>query len=120
MASLREDLEAHLKKFRAAPFLFVGAGVSRRYLSVDDWEALLRRLAALTGKDYAYYSASANGDYPNIATLIGEDLHEAWWSERRFYASRKRFEGMVHRRDSALKAEASIYFADSLSRLPAD
>lgn len=118
MSDFTARLSAHLSKFRAAPFLFVGAGVSRRYLGLDDWPGLLGRLAALTGRDYAYYHASADGDYARIATLLAKELHEPWWAERRFSKSRKRFEGQLKRSDSALKAEASLYLADSLDALP--
>ncbi len=119
MSDFGGEFLEHLKTFRAAPFLFVGAGLSRRYLGLDGWEALLRRLAALTGQSYEYYSASADGDLPRIASLIAADLHDPWWSEDRFAASRAAFDpAQLKHRDSALKAEASLYLADSMSRLP--
>jgi hypothetical protein len=118
MSAFSDDFEAHLKEFRSPPFLFVGAGLSRRYLALDGWEALLRRMADLTGKDFDYYAASANGDLPQVATLIAEELHDPWWSEERFKTTRDRFKGMLHHRDSALKAEASAYVADSMKVLP--
>jgi hypothetical protein len=118
MADFRTEFQDHLATFRAAPFLVVGAGVSRRYLGLDDWNGLLRRLAALTGRPYDYYLASANGDLPTVASLIAEELHDPWWREKRFAASRAKFEGTLHTRESALKAEASQYLAQSLSALP--
>jgi len=119
VSDFQDELLAHLRSFRAAPFLFVGAGLSRRYLGLDGWEALLRRLAGLTGQRYEYYSASADGDLPRIASLIAEDLHPLWWSEERFATSRAAFDTTtLKHRDSALKAEASLYLADSISRLP--
>lgn len=120
MSDFVDDFARHLKQFRAAPFLFVGAGLSCRYLGLDDWEALLRRLAELTGKEYDYYAASAGGDLPRTATLIAGALHDPWWSELRFEKSRSRFKGRLGRPDSALKAEASIYLGDSLKNLPRD
>jgi hypothetical protein len=119
MSAFGDAFEAHLKKFRAAPLLFVGAGLSRRYLALDGWETLLRRMADLTGKDFDYYAASADGDLPQVATLIAEELHDPWWSEARFEKTRDRFRGMLHHRDSALKAEASAYLSASMTRLPA-
>jgi SIR2-like domain len=118
MADFRDELRGQLAKSRAAPFLFVGAGLSRRYLDLDDWESLLRRLAQPTGKPFDYYFASADGDFPSIATLVAEDLHDMWWIEDRFASSRKRFEGKLKTSSSALKAEASIYLSDSLTALP--
>ena len=118
VAEFRETFRQHLRTFRAAPFLFVGAGLSRRYLELDGWEALLRRLAELTDVDFDFYSATADGDFPQIAHLIAEELHERWWRGPDFTAHRERFKGQLHHRDSALKAEASIYLADSMKRLP--
>lgn len=118
VADFRETFGQHLKASRAAPFLFVGAGLSRRYLELDGWEALLRRLADLTDGDFDYYSATANGDFPEIAHLIAEQLHDHWWKDPEFKAHREQFKERLHRRDSALKAEASIYLADSMTRLP--
>lgn len=120
MSDFRDGLEAHLKTFRAAPFLFIGAGLSRRYLGLDGWEALLRRMAELTGGDYDFYNATADGDLAQIATLIAEDLHEIWWKDPKFKAHRNKYTGQLMHRDSALKAEASIYLADSLKHLPKD
>ncbi len=97
----------------------MGAGLSRRYLGLDDWEALLRRLASLTGRSFEYYYASADGDLPKIASLIAEELHPIWWSDDRFASHRGAFDsGVLTHRDSALKAEASLYLADSLSAVP--
>jgi hypothetical protein len=120
MADFRQELQDHLATFRAAPFLVVGAGVSRRYLGLDDWNGLLLRLAALTGRPYDYYSASANGDLPTIASFIAEALHDPWWREKRFAGTRSKYEGMLHTRESALKAEASQYLAQSLNALPTE
>ena len=118
MDGFRETFEQHLKDFRAAPFLFVGAGLSRRYLDLDGWEALLRRLSDLTGGDFDFYYATAEGEFPAIATLIADGLHERCWTEGRFEAHRETYKGRLHHRDSALKAEASIYLADSINRWP--
>jgi len=43
--SLQDDLHNHLEQFHTAPFLFVGSGLSRRYLGLEDWDGLLRRSA---------------------------------------------------------------------------
>jgi len=118
MTRFSDDLQAHLKRFRAVPFLFVGAGVSRRYLGLDGWEALLRRMAELTDDDFDFYRATANGDFPTVASLIAEALHDRWWKDDAFKDHRKTYEGRLQHPDSALKAEASIYLADSMNNLP--
>lgn len=79
-----EDLAERLRAFNSAPFLFVGAGVSRRYIGTDGWTDLLRRMANLTGRPYAYYATKAGNDLPRVATKIAAAFHEVWWSDPAF------------------------------------
>lgn len=116
--AFKDELLGHLRRFAPAPFLFVGAGISRRYLGSDGWEELLRRYAAEAGQPYEYYASSADQDLPRIASLIATDLHEPWWKDERFEASRKYFEGQSGGSQWALKAEISKDLADELDRLP--
>ena len=118
MPDFRDSFASHLAKAAPAPFLFIGAGLSIRYLSLDSWEGLLRRLAELTDHDYEYYVATADENLAEIATLIAAELHPKWWKEARFKSHRKAFKGRLHHSDSALKAEASLYLGDSIKNLP--
>ena len=118
MPDFRQQLTDHLVRFMSAPFLFAGAGLSRRYLGLDDWTGLLRRLAALTDHPFDYYFASASGELPKVASAIAAELHEPWWKERRFAHTRAKYEGRLHTPQSALKAEASEYLEQSLGNLP--
>lgn len=67
-----EQLAEHLRGFRTAPFLFIGSGVSRRYLGLEDWTGLLRRFAQLTPHSYAYYFGNANSRLPAVASGIAD------------------------------------------------
>jgi hypothetical protein len=107
--SLEVDLRTHLEQFHTAPFLFVGSGLSRRYLGTEDWEGLLRRFAAMTGRPYEYFRASANGVYPEVASEIARELHPIWWSSANFEASRAKYPHDSKNRESALKIEISRY-----------
>ena len=62
-----QDLATHLREFRSAPFLFVGSGMSRRYLGLETWAGLLERFSEHTGKPYAYYASSGDGQLPKVA-----------------------------------------------------
>lgn len=107
--TLSETVSEHLSQFKTSPFLFVGSGVSRRYLGLEDWTGLLQRFASITDKPYEYYRASANGDLPRIASEIAKRLHEIWWSEAQFNDSRAKFADVAVNHDSALKIEIAKY-----------
>jgi hypothetical protein len=104
-----EDVEARLRAFKSAPFLFVGAGVGRRYLGTDNWVELLRRLAAHTDKPYAYYASKAGNDYPSIASEIAAVFHEIWWSDEQFEDSRAAHGETLTDRQGPLKVEVAAY-----------
>ncbi len=100
------------------PFLFVGSGMSIRYARSDNWIALLRRFAEQTGKPYEYYSSSADGDLPKVATLLAEEFHKLWWNDPAYEGQRQQDAERVTQRDSALKLEISRHVAEFVSNLP--
>ena len=118
--SLQEDLQTHLEQFHTAPFLFVGSGLSRRYLGLEDWEGILRRFAAMTGRPYEYFRSSANGRYPAIATEIARELHGGWWESPTFEDSRSKYESEAKNRESALKIEMAKYLENVSAARVAD
>lgn len=104
MEALKKQLISHFEGAGSAPFLFVGSGFSRRYLNLDDWSSLLRRLS--TGlKPYEYYHATANGDLPMVASLIADDFHDRWWTDSKYEASREKHKAKVRDKTSALRIE---------------
>lgn len=109
---LKEELLSHLEQFHTAPFLFVGSGLSRRYLGLEDWEGLLRRFAGLTERPYEYFRSSADGIYPAIAAEIARELHGVWWQSPTFQDSRDTYRSDAKNRESALKIEISKYLED--------
>ncbi len=118
--SFSEDLAEHFQKFSSAPFLFVGAGVSRRYLNLDDWSGLLARVAALTDKPYEYYLTKASGDFAQMATEIAYELFDTWWADDRFSDNREKYKDLLATRQSPLKAEVCAYVDASMDNLPTD
>lgn len=115
-----DDLAAQLDKSARAPFLFVGAGLSRRYLKADGWIQLLRRMADLTPNPYAYYATKANNDAPAIASAIAEQFHEIWWMDDRFEESRRKFGDSLTSSEGPLKVEVARYTESVLQDMPAD
>jgi hypothetical protein len=112
IAAFENDLADKLQKFNSAPVLFVGSGLSKRYLGLPSWEALLIELANITDKEYAYYRANADGDYPKIAGLLSQPLNEIMWTDvyRRIRAD---YQDFLLKRDSAIK----IFVAQRMAKL---
>jgi hypothetical protein len=108
---IEQFLIKHLAEFPRAPFLFVGAGVSRRYLNSEGWEGLLRKFAETCGSKYEFLRASANGDFPRIATLLANDFHKYWWENSKYDENRELYKEDTKNEESALKIEVSDYLA---------
>ena len=79
-------------KFNTTPFLFVGSGMTRRYLGLPDWKGLLEHFAKKIKDDpysYRVYESKAKsvpcemGIMPKIAELIQRDFDEKWFLNKR-------------------------------------
>lgn len=75
VGNVKDFLEEHLKHL-AGPYLFVGAGFSRRYANLPDWRALLEHFAEPTGMPIGYYES---GTLPEAASKLAEAFREVWW-----------------------------------------
>lgn len=106
--TIADSLTQMLTTHSSGPFLFVGSGLSRRYLGLEDWGGLLRRFCAHI-KPYEYYFASANGDLALVAGMMAEDFHEKWWSADEFEKSREKHKAKITERTGPLRAEICDY-----------
>ena len=118
--SAYEELAGSLGECNSAPLLFVGAGLSRRYLGVDGWVDMLRRMAEVTGKPYGYFASKADGDLPSVATEIAKAFHEVWWNELRFEQSRALFGDHLTSVQGPLKVEVARYVESCAETVPTD
>lgn len=100
-----------LSTHTALPYLFVGSGMSRRYLDLPDWSGLLRHFATEAKMNYGYLYASAEGDYPALARELAREFHEIWWNEPKYAKSRTKYSDQVVDKQMALKVEISDYLS---------
>ena len=99
----------------ALPVLFIGSGLTRRYLNLPDWEGLLRKFCV---KPFEYYHDKAkracreNPDMilPTVADYIEEDFNERWYIDEAYAASREEHKQEMERKISPLKICIADYF----------
>lgn len=79
-------IETLLEEFDCQPVLFMGAGMSRRYISAPNWEGILRFSLGRIGKnndEMAYLWQKHNGDPIKIGTEVADLTFEWAWAEGR-------------------------------------
>lgn len=112
------------------PFLFVGSGLSRRYLGSPDWVGLIRDTCTeVLGDPYAYAGYVANARsalgvstiddgpislLPEVASMMEADVSRALLSDSRFEAFRSSHESELA---SASVSPMKLFIADRLSAL---
>ncbi|OJU73818.1 MAG: hypothetical protein BGO09_00235 [Bacteroidetes bacterium 47-18] len=94
---MNSEFYDHLKEFNTNPYLFVGSGLSRRYLNLPTWESLLSdffTLSKIEG-DFEYYKSKSNGNLPLLASSLSDEFHEIWWKNTHFKENRNRFKTLA-------------------------
>lgn len=109
-----DQLRSVLEKSQALPVLFVGSGLSRRYLGTPDWDGLLEHFSGLTSRTVSYYRGRAGSDRPTIAKYIAQDLYEKWFNDDEYEDSRSAFESEILVDSDPLKYEIAQYIAQHL------
>lgn len=106
-------------RFNTVPFLFVGSGLSRRYLNTPDWKGLLKHFAAQISNDpfvYNSYVSKAKMEcytesvLPVVAELIQRDYDEKWFSTPEIRSQDEAVLQAVMDGVSPFKAEIAKYF----------
>lgn len=105
---VQDTLSSILKQNGHGPFLFLGSGVSRRYIGLGKWEELLRDFC-INIKEFEYYLSSANSDLTETASLMAEDYREFWWSSEFAKDERDKLKNKALYKSSPLKISISEY-----------
>lgn len=124
MNEITEKITDRLNDFESTPFLFVGSGISLRYVGLENWENLLRKFANIAVSDEFAYEifreeAKAEGIisnselFPRIAGLIQNKFNIAWLKEKKFAKSRNLYGNLVKDGVSPFKIELANYFKSS-------
>lgn len=118
---MKHAILKRLKRTDHLPMLFIGSGMSIRYLGLENWKELLRKFARLaTDNPYAYelYEQQAKGlDHkdgllPKVAELIERDFNLRWFTDDRFKESREQSAKEISRSVSPFKIEIARYMRD--------
>lgn len=88
---MKEKLLSMLKQNNSLPFLFIGSGISRRYLNLPNWDGLLEKF---TSSDLSYYKTQADGSYQKMGSIIAEEFHEVWYKDEQYLVSRSEAESI--------------------------
>jgi len=107
--TFKKSLTEHFKKFTASPFLFVGSGMSRRYLGAENWEELLKRFCELLGDNYTRVRSQADGDLTKIASILAKSYSDKWWDSDIKGDKEERYSDHLLKMDSPIKIEISDY-----------
>lgn len=118
---MKNAILKRLKRTDHLPMLFVGSGMSIRYLGLENWTGLLRRFARMAiDNDYAYemYEQQAKameckeGLLPKVAELIEHDFNLRWFKDEKFRESRAQSGDEIGRSISPFKIEIARYMRD--------
>ncbi|MBC7383393.1 MAG: SIR2 family protein [Bacteroidia bacterium] len=70
--------------------MFIGSGLSRRYLNLPTWEELLIKFfnnSNIIG-DFEYYQSKSNNNLPALTSALANEFHEVWWKDIKFEDAR--------------------------------
>ncbi|MEX6067875.1 SIR2 family NAD-dependent protein deacylase [Providencia hangzhouensis] len=116
-AEIIKDIKSCLEGLQVQPILFMGAGISQRYIESPCWENLLKYLAEqcpLIKRPYGYFSQMHNNDMPLIASDFSELYAEWAWDEGKNQFPENYFDGQ-NNKDIYIKHQIAQYL-NQLSR----
>lgn len=119
MKNIEKEIVEVIKKLKDAPLLFVGSGLSQRYIGTPTWIDLLKKLIKKIDTNpiaYESYKNRAKMDgystciEAKIASLIEKDYNDKWFREDEFEESRNKNIELVKNNISPFKIEIADIF----------
>lgn len=119
---MKKEIAKLLSGNSALPVLFIGSGLTRRYLDLPNWEGLLRKFCV---KPFEYYYGKAEracrdqGDmlYPTLADYIEEDFNEVWYTDSNYKQSRELHAEDLKQKISPFKFCIADFIRDSSANI---
>lgn len=120
MENIKNEILKKLQKVESAPFLFVGSGLSRRYLNSENWEDLLRKFSEeTTGNEFQYElykneitEEKEYGKLPQVAKLLEKDFIKAFLTQEKYETIRENNKEMIQKGVSPFKIALGEYFKE--------
>ncbi|MFN5513283.1 MAG: SIR2 family protein [Cyanobacteriota bacterium] len=112
-----DDLITCIDSMGCQPILFIGSGISRRYLGTPGWEDLLSKMAEkcpCIDKEFAYYKQS-HKSLPKVGSVFAEKYKEWAWGEGRSQFPDEFFDASQPA-EIYLKYQVSIYLRELLDQ----
>lgn len=72
----------------ALPYLFIGSGLSMRYLGLPTWRDLLDNFAKEAGLDLKRLLIEESGDLPSVASRLVSPFSDVWFDLEKYAAQR--------------------------------
>ena len=102
--------------FHNLPFLFIGSGISLRYLGTPTWRELLHRFARKVHPKNPlaleiFTKAEASPNWPEVSSKIEEEYNRVWLTDERFKKERELGKETIKLGISPFKHALAQYFA---------
>ncbi len=115
---IKQRLLNQLKEINSLPFLFIGSGISKRYLGLENWEELLKKFAKeATGNEFQYQlylnevvDNEKFGKLPKVAELLEKDFIKKYFSDSSYTVNREKNKILINNNVSPFKIILSEYF----------
>ena len=118
--NIKQQILEQLQLSNSAPFLFVGSGISKRYLNLENWEELLRDFAYKATKNSFQYELYLNeisdekqyGKLPQVAELLEKDFTKTFLTSNEYEEIRFKNEENIHNKISPFKIALGEHFTN--------